>query len=44
MTTLNTLDDASLLTAYEKALYLNLSSDFLGILKSEIMARGLIAI
>jgi hypothetical protein len=43
MNTLIALDDASLLTAYSKALNLNLSTDFLGILKSEILARGLIA-
>jgi hypothetical protein len=43
MNTLKTLDDAFLLTAYTKALNLNLSTDFLGILKSEISARGLIA-
>ena len=43
MTTLKTLDDVSLLTAYRTALNLNLPSDFLGILKSEILARGLIA-
>jgi hypothetical protein len=43
MNTLIALDDALLLTAYRKALNLNLSSDFLVILKSEILARGLIA-
>lgn len=43
MTTLKTLDDALLLTAYRKALNLNLSSEFLVILKCEILARGLIA-
>jgi hypothetical protein len=43
MNTLKTLDDALLLIAYKKGLNLNLSTDFLGILKSELLARGLIA-
>ncbi|HAQ07322.1 MAG TPA: sporulation histidine kinase inhibitor Sda [Bacillus bacterium] len=44
MITLKTLDDALLLTAYEKAVNLNLSAEFLGILESEISNRGLVII